>query len=60
MCDCEMIRKDGTTPPTLCMNDWMYTIKRNERGWWCILVNHEGCQEEIPIAFCPFCGRYLK
>ena len=60
MCDCEMIRKDGTAPPTIGKQGWVYTIKCNDLGWWSILINHEGEQEEIPIAFCPHCGRYLK
>lgn len=60
MCDCEVIRKGGTPPPTIGKKGWIYAIKCNELGWWSILINHEGEQEEIPIAFCPHCGRYLK
>ena len=60
MCDCEMIRKDGISPPTMGTKGWIYTIKRNEFGWWSLLINHKGEQEEIPIAFCPHCGRELE
>jgi hypothetical protein len=60
MCDCKMIRKDGTAPPTMGTKGWIYTIKRNEFGWWSLLINHKGEQEEIPIAYCPICGRELK
>jgi hypothetical protein len=55
-----MIRKDGTAPPTIGKKGWIYTIKKDELGWWSIVINHEGSQEKIPIAFCPFCGKYLK
>lgn len=60
MCDCEMLRKDGMAPPTIGKVGWIYTIKKDELGWWSIVINHEGSQQEIPIAFCPYCGKYLK
>ena len=60
MCDCEMIRKDGTAQITIGKQGWVYTIKCSELGLWSILINHKGEQEEIPIAFCPHCGRDLK
>jgi hypothetical protein len=55
-----MIREDGTALPTFGFEGWMYLLKKDEYGWWSILIDHEGSREEIPIAFCPYCGRYLK
>jgi hypothetical protein len=60
MCECEMIRKDGLAPPSFGSYGWVYTLKKDNKGWWYILINHGGSQEEIPIAFCPYCGKYLK
>jgi hypothetical protein len=55
-----MIINGKKAPTTFGSKGWIYTIRKNEIGWWSIVVNHEGIQEEIPIAFCPYCGRYLK
>jgi hypothetical protein len=55
-----MIRKDGIAPPTIGKVGWNYTIRKDELGWWSIIINHEGSQQEIPIEFCPYCGKYLK
>ena len=50
----------GTSRPEMGKTGWIYAIKRDKFNYYQLVINHAGEQEEIPIAFCPHCGRYLK
>lgn len=60
MCECENILFFGTSIPGMLKPGWIYAIKRDQKfGHFSIVINHNGDQEEIPISFCPHCGREL-
>lgn len=61
MCECENIQFGGTSIPAMLKPGWIYAIKNDTKyGHFSIIINHIGEQEEIPIDFCPFCGRKLE
>lgn len=61
MCDICNVRFMGTATPFYGKYGWICAIRHDkENDWWSIIINHNGDQQEIPIAYCPECGRELR
>ena len=61
MCKCEKIQFWGTSIQGVLSPGWIYAIRHDTKfNHFSIIINHNGDQEEIPIGFCPFCGRKLE
>jgi hypothetical protein len=60
-CDLCDVKFWGTSIPYVGKPGWIYAIRKDEKlNWFSLIVNHNGDQDEFPIAFCPECGRELE
>lgn len=55
MCEMCDISEAGVGKRVMFTNGWIAAI-RKKRGKYALVINHEGEQIAIPIAFCPNCG----